>query len=62
MIKYYTNNFIDLNLYKKMSKNSEIVTQIIFGQSFSVIKKTSKWLKIKIKEDKYTGFIKKKKI
>ena len=61
MIKYYTNNFNDLNLYKKMSKNSEIVTQIIFGQSFSVIKKTSKWLKIKIKEDKYTGFIKKKK-
>ena len=31
---------------------------MIYGDSFSVIKKTKKWLKIKIKEDGYKGYIK----
>ena len=51
MTKYLTNSFSIVNLYKKPSSKSEIVTQMIFGESFSIFKKTSRWLKIKIKED-----------
>ena len=58
MTKYLTNNFSILNLYKKPSIKSEIVTQMIFGDSFSILKRDRKWLKIKIKEDGYKGFIK----
>ena len=57
MTKYFTNNFSIINLYKKPSVKSEIVTQMIYGDSFSLIKKTKKWLKIKIKEDNYKGYV-----
>ena len=60
MIKYFTNTFSTINLYKKPSTKSEIVTQMIFGESFSVNKKKDKWLKIKIKEDNYKGYIQNK--
>ena len=60
MTKYSTNNFPILNLYKKPSVKSEIVTQMIFGDSFSIFEKKRNWLKIKIKEDGYKGFIKNK--
>ena len=60
MIKYFTNFFPVINLYKKSSKKSEIVSQMIYGESFSIIKKSRKWLKIKIKEDGYKGYIKNK--
>jgi cell wall-associated NlpC family hydrolase len=59
MSKFYTNIYSIVNLYKKMSSKSEVVTQMIYGDSFQIIKKNSKWLKIKIKEDGYIGFIKK---
>jgi hypothetical protein len=61
MTKYFTNNFSVINLYKKPSIKSEIVTQMIYGDSFSVSKKSKNWLKIKIKEDNYKGYIKNKK-
>ena len=61
MTKYFTNNFTIRNLYKKPSIKSEIVTQMIYGDSFSIIKKSGKWYKIKIKEDGYIGFVKKNK-
>ena len=57
MTKYLTNNLSVVNLFKKPSKKSEIVTQMIFGESFSILKKTSRWLKIKIKEDGYRGYV-----
>ena len=57
MTKYLTNNFSIINLYKKPSIKSEIVTQMIYGDSFSLIKKTKKWLKVKIKEDNYKGYV-----
>ena len=57
MSRLYTNTFPSINLYKKSSNKSEIVTQMIYGDSFSIIKKTRKWLKIKIKEDGYKGYI-----
>jgi len=58
MNNFYTNIFPITNVYKKASDKSELVTQMIYGDSFTVIKKNSKWLKIKIKEDAYKGFIK----
>ncbi len=61
MTKYFTNIFSVINLYKKASLKSEVVTQMIYGESFSIIKKTKKWMKIKIKEDNYKGYIKNKK-
>ena len=61
MIKYFTNNFSVINLYKKPSLKSEVVTQMIYGESFSISKKSKKWLKIKIKEDNYKGYILNKK-
>ena len=57
MTKYFTNNLPIINLYKKPSIKSEIVTQMLYGDSFSVSKKTQKWLKIRVKEDNYKGYI-----
>ena len=57
MSKIFTNTYPVTNLYKKMSTKSEIITQMIYGDSFSITKKTEKWLKIKIKEDNYKGYI-----
>ena len=60
MNRYFTNFFTFVNLYKKPSIKSEMVTQMIYGDSFLVSKKSRKWLKIKIKEDGYKGYIKNK--
>jgi len=60
MIKYFTNTFSIINLYKKPSIKSEVVTQMIYGDSFSISQKNKKWLKIKIKEDNYKGYIQSK--
>ena len=60
MTKYLTNNYSVISLHKKPSVKSEIVTQMIYGDSFSISKKTKKWLKIKVKEDNYKGYVKNK--
>ena len=60
MTKYLTNNFAIINLYKKPSTKSEVVSQMIYGDSFSISKKSRKWLKIKIKEDGYKGYVQNK--
>ena len=60
MIKYFTNTFSKINLYKKPSTESEVVTQIIYGESFSISQKKNQWLKIKIKEDNHKGYIQNK--
>ena len=61
MNNFLSNNFSIVNLYKNKSLKSEVVTQMIYGERFSVINKSSKWLKIKLKEDNYVGYIIKKK-
>jgi|TARA_B110000444_G_C18804698_1_gene579326 cell wall-associated NlpC family hydrolase len=61
MMQIYSNNFTKTNVYKTNSFNSEIISQMIYGECFSVIESRSSWLKVKIKTDGYTGFIKKKK-
>ena len=60
MTKYLSNNYSVINLHKKPSTKSEVVTQMLYGESFSIFRRTSKWLKIKIKEDGYKGYIQNK--
>ena len=47
-----------INVYKKNDIKSEIVTQLLYGDTFKKIKKIRKWIKIKNDEDNYKGFIK----
>ena len=60
MTKYLTNNFSIINLYKKPSIRSELVTQMIYGDSFSISKKNKKLRRITVKEDNYKGFVQNK--
>ena len=61
MSRFFTNNYFLINLYKKNSSKSEVVTQMIYGESFKILNRYTEWLKIKIKEDGYVGYVKKKK-
>tara|TARA_B100000029_G_C17229860_1_gene834924 strand:+ start:40 stop:774 length:735 start_codon:yes stop_codon:yes gene_type:complete len=47
-----------INVYKKNNINSELVTQLLYGDTFSKIKKKGKWIKIKNNSDNYRGYIK----
>ena len=47
-----------INVYKKNSLRSEIVTQLLYGDTFKKIKKTGTWIKIKNDTDNYKGYIK----
>ena len=49
-----------INVYKKKNLKSEVVTQILYGETFEKIKKDKLWLKIKIDSDGYVGFVKNK--
>ena len=42
MKTYYSNNFSYTKVFKKMSVTSEMVTQMIYGDSFSIINKKKK--------------------
>ena len=53
------NNFV-INVYKKNKIKSEVVTQLLYGDTFKKIKKSELWLKIKNDSDHYKGYIKKK--
>ena len=60
MTKYLSNNYSVINLHKKPSTKSELVTQMLYGESFSIFKKANRWLKVKIKEDGYKGYVQNK--
>ena len=60
MTKYLTNIYPLTSLHKRPSVRSEILTQMIYGDSFLILNKTKQWLKVKIKEDGYKGYIKNK--
>ena len=60
MTKNLSNSYSVINLYKKASTKSEVVTQMLYGESFSIFKRNGRWLKIKIKEDGYKGYIQNK--
>ena len=60
MSKYFTNIIAIKNIYKKPSNKSEVVSQLVYGDCFSKLKKTNRWIKIKTKEDNYNGYIQNK--
>ena len=47
-----------MNVYELASKKSNISTQILYGEKFSVIGRKKDFLKIKTDFDNYVGFIK----
>ena len=49
-----------ISVYKKNNIKSEVVTQLLYGDSFKKIKKIGKWIKIKNNLDNYKGYIKNK--
>ena len=54
-------NLSSINVYKKTSVKSGVVTQLLYGDTFKKIKKKGTWIKIKNNIDHYKGYIKKKK-
>ena len=51
------NNFSFLNVYKKKTKRSEVVTQLLYGDTFKKIKRVGSWIKIRNDVDNYKGYI-----
>ena len=49
-----------INVYKIKSTKSEVVTQLLYGDTFKKIKKNGSWIRIKNDVDNYKGYIKKK--
>jgi len=54
-------NFPVLNVYKKKTKKSSVVTQLLHGDTFKKLNQKGTWIKIKNHSDNYKGFIKNKK-
>ena len=50
-----------LNVYKKKTKKSSVVTQLLYGDTFKKLKQEGSWIKIKNDSDNYKGYIKNKK-
>ena len=58
------NNFFNKpvsNINSRPSLNSEITSQILYGEKFKILSQKKKWIKIKTYYDNYTGYIKKNK-
>ena len=58
------NNFFNYpitNINLKPSSNSEVTSQIMYGEKFKILSKKKNWLKIKTSYDNYIGYIRKKK-
>ena len=47
------------DIYLKPKKKSEVISQLIYGESFKILSKKNDWLKIETCFDNYQGFIKK---
>ena len=55
------NNFLNssvANINSRPSKNSEVLSQILYGEKFKIISKNKNWVKIKTDYDNYIGYIK----
>ena len=55
------NNFLNssvANINSRPSKNSEVLSQILYGEKFKIISKNKNWVKIKTDFDNYIGYIK----
>jgi len=55
------NNFPLIDIYKYPKLNSELSSQMLYGEKFNIIYKKGNWLKIKTNYDNYTGYIQNKK-
>ena len=58
------NNFFNKsigNINSEPFLNSEVTSQILYGEKFKILSKRKGWVKIKTKYDNYTGFIKSQK-
>ena len=58
------NNFFNKsigNINSRPFLNSEVKSQILYGEKFKILSKSKGWVKIKTKYDNYTGFIKNQK-
>jgi len=53
-------NYPIINVYKKNNIKSEVVTQLLYGDTFKKIKRKGSWIKIRNDLDHYKGFIKNK--
>ena len=61
MTDLYSNSIIR-NIHKRPSTNSEVSSQIIYGEKIRVIENKKSWIKIKTINDNYYGYIKKEKL
>ena len=48
------------NIYKKPSDISEVTSQIVYGEKFTILSKNKNWIRIKTSFDNYIGYIKNK--
>jgi len=46
------------NIYKRPSRQSEVSSQILYGEKFKILSKNKNWIKIKTSFDNYIGYIK----
>jgi len=51
-------HFSVINVYKKKNIKSEVVTQLLYGDSFTIIKRRGQWTKIRNDIDNYRGYVK----
>ena len=51
-------HFSVINVYKKKNIKSEVVTQLLYGDSFTIIKRRGQWTKIRNDIDHYRGYVK----
>ena len=49
-----------INVLEKNRSRSKVTTQLLYGETFKIIKKKGNWLKIKNDTDNYIGYIKKR--
>ena len=49
-----------INIYKAKNTKSEVVTQLLYGNTFKKLKEIGSWIRIKNDTDNYKGYIKKK--
>ena len=57
--KFFNSSFS--NIYSRPKKNAEVVSQILYGEKFKILKVNRDWIKVKTKFDNYVGFIEKDK-
>ena len=56
------NNFLNISvtsIHAKSSSDSEVTSQLLYGEKFKILSKKKDWIKIKTNYDNYIGYIKK---